>query len=240
MIDLHAHLLPGLDDGPDTLAESLDMARMAVDDGITTCVLTPHIHPGRFDNQRSRLEPELHAFRQALAQHQIPLNVRLGAEVRVSMESLDLLLQDELPFLGSVRGSRILLLELPHSHIPVGCMKLVERLLSMNVRPLLAHPERNKAVMDAPARIAPFLAAGCWLQLTASAITGGFGRVSQQVALHLLDEDAVRVVASDAHNLSARPPRLSPAHAFISQRWGVDRANELLRHHPAQILGLPG
>ena len=239
MIDLHAHLLPGLDDGPETLDESLDMARMAVADGITHCVLTPHIHPGRYDHTASGLRPHLQAFRQSLAEHAIPLNVSLGAEVRMGLESLALLERDELPFLGSVRGSRVLLLELPHSHIPVGTMNLLEKLLSLNVRPLLAHPERNKTIMDDPTRVQAFLAAGCWLQVTAGAITGAFGKVSQAVAHRLLSEDAVRVVASDAHNLGVRAPRLAPTHRYISERWGAALADDLLRANPGQILGLP-
>lgn len=238
MIDLHCHLLPGLDDGPASLAEAVALARMAVADGITDSVVTPHIHPGRYDNHRTRIERYLRAYRLALEQQGIALRVHLGAEVRVSMESLSLLQADQVPFVGNDRGWKVLLLELPHGGVPVGCLAMVERLLRMQIRPLIAHPERNKAFMDDPRRLAPFLACGCWLQLTAGSLTGDFGKTAQKLALQLLDDDSVRVVASDAHNIGARPPVLSKAHALVSGRWGSDVADELMLHRPARMLGL--
>lgn len=236
MIDLHCHLLPGIDDGPETLAESVALARAAVADGITVCAVTPHIHPGRYDNTRSKIEVYARAFRLALQKEAIALTVLLGAEVRVSVESLDLLTDNELPFLGEVRGARVMLLEWPHSHVPVGALPWVQRLLDHNIRPLIAHPERNKAIMAEPDALTPFLAAGCWLQLTAGSITGEFGRESQRVAHRLLDDDAVRIVASDAHNLTARPPVLSKARDYLTRRWGDDVAQDLLVNNPRQIV----
>jgi protein-tyrosine phosphatase len=236
MIDLHCHLLPGIDDGPATMTEAVAMARLAVADGITTSVVTPHIHPGRYDNNREQIERSLSAYRLALARAEVALTLHMGAEVRVSMESLEMLLRGQVPFLGADRGWRVLLLELPHGGVPVGSLQLVDKLVQMQIRPLLAHPERNKGFLDAPQRIAPFVAAGCWLQLTAGSVTGAFGKASQKLAHQLLDDSAVRVVASDAHNLGARPPVLSQAHALISRQWDTDLADELMLHHPQRIL----
>lgn len=238
MIDLHCHLLPGIDDGPRTLAESVAMARMAVADGITTCVVTPHIHPGRYDNHRDRIEMFARAFRRALAQQAVALEVQVGAEVRVSLESLDLVQRGQVPFVGQHRGWQVLLLELPHGGVPVGSLQLVDKLLQLQIRPLLAHPERNRVFMDNPRRLEPYVAAGCWLQVTAGSITGEFGKGAQKLAHRLLDEDAVRVVASDAHNLTSRPPVLSRAHAFIAQHWGGDVANDLMLRYPRQLLDM--
>lgn len=238
MIDLHCHLLPGIDDGPRTLAESVTMARMAVADGITTCVVTPHIHPGRYDNHRDRIEMFARAFSRALAQQAVALEVRVGAEVRVSLESLDLVQRGQVPFVGQHRGWQVLLLELPHGGEPVGSLQLVDKLLQLQIRPLLAHPERNRVFMDNPRRLEPYVAAGCWLQVTAGSITGAFGKGAQKLAHRLLDEDAVRVVASDAHNLTSRPPVLSRAHAFIAQHWGGDVANDVMLRHPRQLLDM--
>ena len=95
MIDMHCHLLPGLDDGPATLAEAVALARLAVADGITTSVVTPHIHPGRYDNHLEKIEVYLRAYRLALAQQGIPLELRLGAEVRLCLESLELVELDQ-------------------------------------------------------------------------------------------------------------------------------------------------
>lgn len=238
MIDLHSHLLHGIDDGAQTLAESLDLARAAVADGITAAAMTPHIHPGRFENQKSRIVTHVAAFRAALQAHCIPLQVFAGAEMRLSLESLAQLQAGDVPFLGSVNGCQVLLLELPHQHIPVGSQQFVDKLLAMNIRPLIAHPERNKSVMADPRRIHPFVDAGCWLQITAGSITGGFGSTSQKTAFSLLDEDCVHVVATDAHNLSARPPHLRAARQVVIDRCGADAAQLLFQTRPARILGI--
>ena len=238
MIDMHCHLLPGLDDGPATLVEAVALARLAVADGITTSVVTPHIHPGRYNNHREKILVYLRAFRLALAQQAIPLDLRLGAEVRVCIESLELLKLGKVPFMGEHQGFRVVLLELPHGTVPVGTLRLVDKLVQMNIRPMIAHPERNKAIMDKPARIEPFLAAGCWLQLTAGSLTGDFGTSAQKLAHMLMDDGSVRVVASDAHNASSRPPVLSKARAYIGKRWGADVANDVMLRNPRQILGI--
>lgn len=238
MIDLHSHLLYGIDDGAQTLAESLDLARAAVADGITAAAMTPHIHPGRFENQKTNILLHVAAFRAALQANHIALQVFAGAEMRLGLESLAQLQAGEVPFLGRVNGCDILLLELPHQHLPVGTQQFVDKLLAMNIRPLIAHPERNKSVMDDPRRIHPLVEAGCWLQLTAGSITGGFGATAQKAALSLLDEDFVHVVATDAHNLSARPPHLRAARQVVNERYGADTAQLLFQTRPARILGL--
>ena len=238
MIDLHTHLLHGIDDGAQTLSESLSLARAAVADGIRACALTPHIHPGRYDNIKTRIHTHVDAFRAALQQADIPLQVFAGGEVRLGMEALEQLLQDEVPFLGTVNGCKIMLLELPHDGIPVGSQQFVNKLLSMNIRPLIAHPERNKSVMADPRRIQPFVDAGCWLQLTGGSITGDFGDAARKTAHALLEDDLVHLVASDAHNLTSRPPMLSKARQAVSQRWGDDTAQLLFHTRPARILGM--
>ena len=239
MIDLHTHILHGIDDGAETLAESLALARAAVADGITTCAMTPHIHPGRYENFKSSLEQHAETFRTELARNNIPLNITLGAEVRLSIESLEQILSDEVPYLGHYGGKHIMLLELPHQTIPVGSMQFVEKLLSLSIRPLIAHPERNKAIMMDPTRVQPFLDVGCWLQVTAGSVVGDFGTTAQKVALRLLDDDDVYLVASDAHNLDARPPAMSKARTALAKRYGERAAQQLVTDRAANILGLP-
>jgi len=128
------------------------------------------------------------------------------------------------------------MLEFPHGHIIPGSIKLVEWLLQRNIRPLIAHPERNKQVMKDPGHIQPFIDAGCWLQLTAGSFTGGFGDNAQGVAWQLLHDDVVKVVASDGHNAKARPPGMKQAFARISQEYGEDRALRLMLDAPASII----
>ncbi|MBY0464611.1 MAG: capsular biosynthesis protein [Burkholderiales bacterium] len=238
MIDLHTHFLHGIDDGAQTLSESLALAKAAVADGITAAAMTPHIHPGRFDNVKSHILAHVAAFQTALHDQGIPLKVFAGAEVRLGVESFEQILAGDVPYLGRVNGCDVLLLELPHQHIPVGSQQLVNKLLSMNIRPIIAHPERNKSVMDDPRRIHPFVDAGCWLQVTAGSITGDFGSAAKKAALNLLADDWVHIVASDAHNLGARPPKLSQARLAVAQAYGEDVAQLLFHTRPARILGI--
>ncbi|WP_298393402.1 CpsB/CapC family capsule biosynthesis tyrosine phosphatase [uncultured Azonexus sp.] len=239
MIDLHSHLLPGVDDGAQTLEDSLALARMAVEDGIRVSVLTPHVHPGRYGNVRSELLPRLLSFQEALAAAGIPLQLRLGGEVRLGIESLELLLEGEIPFLGEVDGYRVMLLEFPHQTIPVGSQQFIEKLGQLKVRPLLAHPERNKAIMAQPDRLVGLLEAGCWLQLTAGSIAGRFGEVSQQVAGLILKNGWAHVIATDAHNLQHRPPRLREGFLAAANIVGESAAWQMVSQRPAEILGLP-
>lgn len=235
MIDLHCHILPGVDDGAQTLDDGLAMARMAVADGIRTACLTPHLHPERYPNTRVGLVAATHRFQAALDQHGIPLKLKAACEARLSIELLDLIADDAVPFLGSVDGYRILLLEFPHQTIPVGADRLINKLFSLKIRPLIAHPERNKAVMAQPDKIHPFVAQGCWLQVTAGSLAGRFGQPARDVAFALVENDWATVIASDAHDATHRPPVLSEGMAVLRQRFGEKTAHRLGIENPERI-----
>lgn len=238
MIDLHCHFLPGIDDGPETMQEALDLARAAVADGITHSVLTSHVHPDRYPNQRRNLEVAVAEFSAQLRLANIPLKVRMGGEARLCPELIDLVARNQVPFLGEVDGYRILLLEFPPQMIPVGSIRFISTLLKLKIRPLIAHPERNKAIMVNTDKVRQFTEAGCWLQLTAGSLAGRFGTVSQQAAFKLIDEGWHCVAASDAHNLQHRPPLLSEGRAALRSRYGDAVAQAMVLDKPASILGL--
>lgn len=238
MIDLHCHYLPGIDDGSQSMAESLDLARASVADGITHAVMTPHIHPGRYDNRRSSVVAATVSFAATLAAAGISLQIFPAGEVRLNADIFDLLDQDELPFYGEMDGYRILLLEFPYDQVPPGTEKLAYWLLAQNIRPLIAHPERNKAIMANVEKISPFVEMGCLLQLTAASVTGGFGKTARDCAALMLERRWVSVVATDAHNLLHRAPMMTPAHHCLVEQGGRDWADELTLFNPARILGL--
>jgi protein-tyrosine phosphatase len=238
MIDLHCHLLPGVDDGAEHMNAALSLARAALADGIQVAVMTPHLHPGRYDNTRQGLQVVLEQFRQRLAEASLPLEIRLGGEVRLSAEIFDMIAEDSVPFLGTVDGYRIMLLEFPHQMIPVGADKLITTLLRRRIRPLIAHPERNKAIMEKPQRLRPLVDLGCWLQLTAGSLAGRFGANAEQTAWQILESGANCIVATDAHNLQHRPPCLSEGRDALIRRYGEARALDLVQHKPARILGM--
>ena len=240
MIDLHCHFLPGIDDGPETLAEALALARAAVTDGITHSVLTSHVNPERYPNQRSSLELAVAGFTAELARANIALDVRIGGEARLCPELIELVAADQVPFLGEVDGYRILLLEFPHQMIPLGSLAFIRSLLKRKIRPLIAHPERNKTIMAKPDKVREFTEAGCWLQLTGGSLVGRFGPQAEQAAFALIDAGWNCVAATDAHSLPNRPPFLSEARSALGKRYGESVAHSMVYEKPAQILGLVG
>ncbi len=237
MIDLHCHLLPGIDDGPDTLEESLELCRIAANDGITHAVVTPHIHPGRWGNTRESIQRDLIVLQRALQKESVNLHLGFAAEVRLTDEVMGQVEREEIPFYGEVGGFQIMLLEFPHGHVIPGSEKLVAWLLRRNIRPMIAHPERNRQVMRDLSLLQPFVDAGCWLQITGGSVLGNFGEPAQNVARQLLVADQVTVVASDGHNRKARQPVLRQAFIRIAANYGQERAARLMQEMPAIIAG---
>lgn len=238
VIDLHCHFLPGIDDGAENIEQALELAQMAVADGITAAAMTPHVHVGRYENYRTGIVKRTEEFQRALEQRGIPLTVFPAGEVRLNYEVMDLVNADEAPFLGMLDGYRIMLLEFPHSQIPVGADKLVQWLLSRKIRPLIAHPERNKDVMRAQMKIEPFVNMGCMLQVTAGSLLGKFGTQSKLVAEYLLLQNWISVLATDSHDAKNRPPDLGAAHDLLVSQGKGALATCLLESMPARILGL--
>jgi protein-tyrosine phosphatase len=238
MIEIHAHLLPGIDDGPETLQDSLALAQAFVNDGVRHVVATPHVFPGRFNNTRTTIEHAVEQFQKELLANEIDLAVQVAGEVRLSEDVIALFEQEELPYLGELEGYRTLLLELPDGQIPLGTDKLVAWLIKRGVRPVIAHPERNRVVRDRPEAAKELLDMGCLLQITAGALTGQFGSKVQQSAQALVKADWVSAVASDAHNLASRPPCLSSAFEWLSDRHGHDTAQRLCISGPAMLCSL--
>jgi protein-tyrosine phosphatase len=236
MIDVHCHLLPGIDDGAGDISVALKMARAAYDNGIRFSIMTPHIHPGRYENTAQTISRSLARFQIALQKARIPLKVGMAAEVRLSPEILPMLESNQIPFLGQHEGYRIMLLEFPHSHIPPGADRLVETLLARNVRPIIAHPERNKDVIRKYSKIRPFIEMGCFLQLTASSVAGRFGKMSHKRSLQLLGSDAFMMLATDAHNLKGRYPELREGYEAAAKYVGPDEARKLVLDNPMAVV----
>ena len=235
MIDLHCHLLPGVDDGARTLEDSLDLVRAAVDSGIRGAVLTPHYYPGVWDNEIARLLPTFAALKGAVAAAGIDFPMQLAAEIRLHPDSIDKLIHDELPFLGTYEGDDVALIELPDGNIPPGTLQACQRLVGKGIRPMIAHPERNKDVVRDPNRVRALVDAGCLMQITAASVINQFGEPALATAHKLLSMGLVHVVATDAHNLAHRPPRLFEARDAIRHFYGQGVAYRLTEETPASI-----
>jgi len=216
MIDLHSHTLPGLCDGSQSLETSLEMARMAVADGITHLACTPHIYPGNYNNSRDTIEPALAELQQELDSRDIALKLLIGADTHLVPEVMRGLKSGAIPTLND---SRYFLLE-PSHHVPVvNFLDHIENYLNAGYVPLITHPERLHWVNDHYDEFIQAAKMGAWIQITAGAITGRFGKKAQASAEQFLTDGFVHVIASDAHGTARRPPILSE---------GVQAAIELL------------
>ncbi len=235
MIDLHSHLLPAIDDGARTIQDSVDLAYQAMEQGVTHMVCTPHIHPRVFNNDiqniRESFEQTLVAFREK----GIELKLSFACEVRLSIEVSQWIAQNKLPFLGDWNDKSALLLELPHSHVPVGADTLIKWLLKKGIQPIIPHPERNREVMADYSKASWLKGQGALFQATAGAFLGSFGEQAEQIAWRLLDDDLITYVASDMHNLSKRPNQMMAAYEKIQQLKGDDIADELFFTVPQKI-----
>jgi protein-tyrosine phosphatase len=236
MIDIHSHILPGVDDGARTLDEALDMLRMAVDGGVTIQVLTPHIHYGRYENQKADLQQRFAIFQDQVDAANIKIGLQLGSEVRIGSEIMQLVAQDAIPTLGEYNGKKTFLLEFPRIEVPVGYENLVKWLINKNYLPIIVHPERNQTFVRLPQKLQVLTDMGCPLQITASSLTGLFGEEAQQNAELLLEEGRVSAIASDCHNLKGRKPNLNEGVLAAKSLVGESTVDPLVTSIPNQLI----
>lgn len=220
MIDLHSHILPGVDDGPATLEESLDMARAAVDDGIEAIAATPHVRDD-YPTSPDTMERLVAELREALAADAIRLELLPGGEI--ALDRLDDLSPDDLRRFGLGGSDAYVLLEFPYFGWPLALEDLVFRLAAQGVRAVIAHPERNGEVQLAPERLEPIVRAGGLVQLTAASLDGRLGQRSRRAGLVLLERGLAHLLASDAHTPDIRGIGMSAAVEAIGDadlaRW---------------------
>jgi protein-tyrosine phosphatase len=235
MIDIHSHILPGIDDGARTFADALNMLRMAIDGGVTTQVLTPHIHMGRFDNTKQYIEQRFKVFRDEVDALNLPIKLLLAAELHINPEIMPLVINNAVPWLGNHKGHNTFLLEFPRNDIPFGSDNLVSWLLAKNCLPIIVHPERNSAFLQHRRKLQVFIDLGCPLQITASSLTGKFGAHVQQMAEELLIKGQISAIASDCHNLKGRSPDLLAGYEHAKSLVGTQQATILVNTNPQNL-----
>lgn len=234
MIDIHCHILPGLDDGAGDMDESVEFCRIACEDGIRTIVPTPHMFDGLYSVSREDIFHEIDRLRRRLDEEKIPVELVPGAETHVAFDLPDRIKRGEV--LTMADGGRYLLLELPPEIVPVGLNDLLFRLRLSGITAIIAHPERNFAIQSNPEILDTIVAAGHLSQLTADSITGGFGRPTEQCAEKLLKTGLCHFVASDAHSIPNRPPVLSAARNEVRRIVGKEGETAVFDDNPARIL----
>jgi protein-tyrosine phosphatase len=233
MIDLHSHLLPGVDDGAADLDEAVALARLAVEDGVTVMACTPHIFPGLYDNAGPTIRHAVAELQFSLHCAGVPLRLVEGADVQLAPDMLDGLRSGRIPTLAR---SRYFLFEPPHHVAPQRMEHLAAGLIAAGYVPIVTHPERLTWIESHYPIIERMFEAGCWIQLTAGAITGLFGKRPVYWSERMLDEGMVHVIASDAHNLRRRRPGLSAAREAVTKRLGETAALDMVRTRPQGVL----
>jgi protein-tyrosine phosphatase len=230
MVDIHCHILPGIDDGAESWEMTGGMCRVAAEDGITHIVATPHCN-GEFLYDRDRYTEMLGDLCDAADGR---LEFSLGCDFHFSYDNI----RDALahPRRYTIGESQYLLVELSDYAIPPGAKQELLSLSSSGMVPIITHPERNHALLRKPELVLEMVEQGCLVQVTANAVTGFWGSRAQKMAEWLLKREAVHVVASDAHDIQYRRPVLSEARAAIASLAGDEIADALVTHNPAAIV----
>ncbi|MBY6242786.1 tyrosine-protein phosphatase [Methylosinus sp. Sm6] len=233
MIDLHSHFLPGVDDGAADLATALDMARMAVADGVTIQACTPHILPGLYHNTGPEIRLAIRALQDQLDQNDIPLTLVSGADVHLAPDLVEGLRSGRVL---SIADTRYVLVEPPHHVAPLRLVESFFSLLLAGYVPVLTHPERLSWIGSHYASIEKLYQSGVLMQLTAGSLVGAFGRAPRYWAERMLDEGRAHILASDAHGVGRRRPNLGQGFEAAAQRVGEEEAALLVLGRPRMIL----
>lgn len=233
MIDIHCHLLPGIDDGAQDLDMALRMARIAVNDGIRVIVCTPHIYPGMYDNDAAGIRVAVAELQAHLDDAGIALRLLAGADAHLTPDLVADVRADRVPTLA---GSQYLLLEPPHHVAPPRFEETVFELMAAGLVPVITHPERLSWVESHYDLFVRLVERGCWMQITAGALTGRFGRRVRYWGDRFVCEGHAHLLATDAHHPERRPPLLAEARAAATVLVGVEQATHLVETRPAMIL----
>lgn len=235
LIDLHCHILPGVDDGSKNMEMSLEMARVAVKQGISHILVTPHHMDGMYLNHKQDVIAKTDEFQTALDAVGIPLTVFPGQEVHLTGDLLKALDADDILFMDE--GGRYLLLELPHSGIPEYTEDMIFELQTRGITPVIAHPERNHGFQKEPDRLYDFVEMGCLTQLTDSSYLGVFGESVKTLTAKIINANLGFAFASDAHNFKGRRFVMDAAFNKLTERAGEQYAKTYNENAKAIING---
>lgn len=218
MVDLHCHLLPGIDDGSKSMEISLRLAREAAKDGVTHALLTPHHMNGHYINHKEDVIRQTKEFQKQINAHNIPLKVFPGQEVRINGQLLEALDRDDILFADT--AGRYMMLEFPDDDVPHYTNQMIFDLQQRGIIPVIVHPERNTKIMSKPDLIYQLLEKGCLSQITASSYVGTFGKRVEKFSRQLIEAGQGYVFASDAHNLPGRKYEMQQAFEKLQHEFG--------------------
>jgi len=235
MIDIHNHILPAVDDGATDPETSLAMLQEAINQGVKQIVLTPHLYEADIVNSTGEWQQRVDAAAQIVfdlvEQHALPIEVVVAAEVRYQ-DLMPVILEE----MKVILGGKYLLLEFPFQLVPKNLTRIIYEITMKGITPIIAHPERIKPWQKDPNSLEELLNMGCPMQLDIGSFLGKLGPGSEKLAHLLFERDAVHLVGSDSHGIHQRPLYAKPGYNWISDRYGVEHADLLLKINPARVL----
>ncbi|MEI6153987.1 MAG: CpsB/CapC family capsule biosynthesis tyrosine phosphatase [Deltaproteobacteria bacterium] len=234
MIDLHAHILPNLDDGPRGWEESLEMCRMAFDDGIRTIVATPHTLNGVYKNNTAKIKEQSLRLQALLDKNNISLNILPGSDVRIYPALTSLVENGEALTVND--NKRYIILELPDLFPLPAVKQLVLDLIGQGITPVISHPERVSQIQQDSEVIYELLEKGALSQVTAMSVTGEFGKGVKGFVEKMLKYDMVHIIATDCHDVIRRPPILSGAVEMAARIVGREKALAMVTTIPQAVI----
>ena len=232
MVDIHHHLLPGLDDGATDFETSLAMARMAAKDGITHVVATPHANH-RYPFDRERNEGMISELRAALAREGVAITLGTGCDFHLSYDNIQDAQQH--PHRYTINGLNYLLIELPDHAIPPQLDESFYELRMAGSTLILTHPERNPTLQRNADRLKHWVEQGMLVQVTTSSVVGQMGSTAEKMAHKLLSDRWVNFLATDAHNVTRRPPKMRAAHDAVAAKYGAEYAKAICVDNPLAV-----
>ncbi len=234
LIDLHIHILPGVDDGSLDMQQSLDMARLAVESGVHHMAVTPHSMKGIFNNYVSEdLEQRYQSLQKALDDHHIDLQIYHGMEVFATPETPSDL---ENHRIWTINDTKYFLIEFDFGEDPSFMNEILYQCQEKGYIPIVAHPERYYAVQDDPQLVYAWFCGGCAIQINKGSLFGVYGHREKETAIRLLKHGVVSHVGSDAHNLKRRNPSFEHIYAYLEEYFGKEYCYLLTHDNPSRIL----
>lgn len=229
MFDIHYHLIFGVDDGPETIEDSIALAEASIAEGVTHIVATPHA------NDTYAYRPDVNRERLDLLRERLDgrLTLGLGCDFHLSYENILDLRHN--PTKYTVNGKQYLLVEFPDLNIPQSISQAFYEMIAVGIVPILTHPERNPVLMAEPDRMLEWIEAGCLVQVTAASLRGRFGPKSEAMGFDLIKKNWVHIIASDAHSVEGRTPSMERAHNVIEEKMGLETANRLCIENPRAV-----
>jgi len=219
MIDIHSHILPGIDDGARSEEDSLHMAYQAVEQGIHTIIATPHHKNNTFENSRESILMHLDILNNLFQSHEIPLTLLPGQETRINGDFINDLQNGEILPLNQ---TSYVFVELPFDHVPQYTESLIYDIQMHGYKPIIAHPERNQELREQPDKLYNLVRKGALTQVTTGSLLGDFGKDVGRFTREVIDHHLTHFIATDAHNTTSRPVNLWEAYDYIQDEIGAD------------------